>query len=793
MFKKFFSALVVASMLASTTAFAFGETTEQGNTTTSSNGTDSNGQSITYISSFSVSPTTFDPKQGQSVTLSYKLNATANVYAYVVSDEDVSVPVVFVPQATQTSGTYSYTWYGKAENSATGKLLLDGLYTVKLFVYDGSGNNVSDYSKTVMLGSIATPEISNLKVTPTTFSDQNNGKTTISFDVDQDSYLTVEVKKGNNVVKTYNNYNANDFFVAGAVHSIEWNAKDDAGNYVTPGVYNVVITSTNGKGTDTANVDVNVEQGVSSAGALTNFTLNPSSNWNPADSVIEIDFDLTEHVNRLTVEAVNGSKTVEILDDKYVDSYDYEEMWDGTDDNGDAVKPGMWKIVIIADNDVITKTINVVYEEASVKESFVTKNSFDPSEGEVTTLVFKADADAVATVEVYNGSKREEVVMRDMYVSKNRWYSVTWDGSDNDGDNVSNGNGWMFRVFLENPIEKNVYSSQDVQFKIETDEVSNKKTNITNDWTTPVFDKNNNDALEFSYVLDAPADVYLAIYSGVSTSGTAEMELLNYVSQSSGSHTVSWNGLNKYGKKAKDGSYSYKLISRASGNNKETEIGNFVIGNSGDKYVDPVDPTEDSAACGDYYWDVKYLSNNNELCAAIAWATEEGIFSGNPDGSFKPYNSINRAEVLKVVLNAFHMPILSMDGTNQGFTDVDAFAWYMPYLKTGKQYGLIHGYADKTVRLENTINRVELLKLVMEASPNYNGYGFSSGSSASYADVPFTSENAWFRSYASVAYLYDLFNTYSTNGQKYLSPGQDVQRGEVPLLLYRMSMGGLLK
>lgn len=798
MFKKFLSALIVASLLASTSAYAFGETTQQGNTTTSPNGTYANGQSITYISDFSVSPTTFDPKQGQTVKLNYKLNAAAKVYAYVVSEDDFSVPVVFVEQEAQAAKSYSHTWYGKSGNTVNGSLLEDGEYTVNLYVYDNSGNRLADYSKTVMLGSLATPDVSNLKVTPTTFSDENNGKTTITFDIDQPSYLKVEVKKGNYVVKTFNDYNGNDAYQPGDVHVIEWDGKNNSGNYVTPGVYNVVVTSTNSKGTDTADVDVNFEEGLSHSGALENFKLNPANSWDPVDSVLEIDFDLLKDVQRLRVEAVKGSKSVEIIDDRRVDADDYEEYWDGTDDDGDYVKPGDWKIVITADSDVVTKTISVNYEQSSVKDFFVTKDSFDPSEDEVTTLVFKANADALATVEVFNGSKREAVVLRDMYVSKNRWYDVTWDGMDNDGDEVDDGNGWFFRVFLENPVEDDVYTSKDVPFVIEEDYVSNKKTNVTNDWTTPVYDNDHFDSLEFSYALDGPAEVYLAVYDGTSTSGKSEMELLNYVYQDAGLHTVSWNGKNMYGKKAKDGVYSYKLVSKASGNSKDTEFGSFVIGNSGFTYIDEEDypkndELETDGSCGDYYWDVKYLSKNNELCTALAWVTEEGIFSGHPDKSFKPYESINRAEVLKVVLNAFNMPILSLDGTSQGFVDVDPFAWYMPYVRTGKQYGLIEGYADKTARLQQTINRVELLKFVMEASPNYTGYEFSNGPVASYEDVPFTADTAWFQNYASVAYLYDLFNTYSTNGKKYLRPGQDVQRGEVALLLYRMAKADLLK
>ena len=124
----------------------------------------------------------------------------------------------------------------------------------------------------------------------------------------------------------------------------------------------------------------------------------------------------------------------------------------------------------------------------------------------------------------------------------------------------------------------------------------------------------------------------------------------------------------------------------------------------------------------------------------------------------------------------------------------------MPYVRTAVFYGMLDGYGDGTARLENNVNRVELLKFVLEASNQFTGYEFATGyyypESAYtydfYADVAYDSNSMWFYDYANAAYQYELYNTYFVNGQEYLHPAQLVERGEVALLLYRMAKADLL-
>lgn len=63
------------------------------------------------------------------------------------------------------------------------------------------------------------------------------------------------------------------------------------------------------------------------------------------------------------------------------------------------------------------------------------------------------------------------------------------------------------------------------------------------------------------------------------------------------------------------------------------------------------------------------------------WA-DSGIISGYPDGTFKPDNPVTRAELAKILTNAFELtetPLLD-------YTDINSSAWYYPYLKCAAKY-----------------------------------------------------------------------------------------------------------
>jgi len=101
---------------------------------------------------------------------------------------------------------------------------------------------------------------------------------------------------------------------------------------------------------------------------------------------------------------------------------------------------------------------------------------------------------------------------------------------------------------------------------------------------------------------------------------------------------------------------------------------------------------------------------------AIDYVQDEGIVDGYDDGSYKPDQTINRAEFTKIIVEAwFEVEDDSTDSSDLEFTDVED-AWYVPYIRTAQAEGLIDGYDDGTFKPADEINFVEAAKIISEAS-----------------------------------------------------------------------------
>jgi len=98
---------------------------------------------------------------------------------------------------------------------------------------------------------------------------------------------------------------------------------------------------------------------------------------------------------------------------------------------------------------------------------------------------------------------------------------------------------------------------------------------------------------------------------------------------------------------------------------------------------------------------------------AVTKLVESDIISGNADGSLKPLANINRAEFLKTLIVATDQPLSNSLGS--GFADVPAGAWFAPYVNTAVALGWAKGYPDGSFKPGNPINRAEVSKLLTEA------------------------------------------------------------------------------
>lgn len=104
------------------------------------------------------------------------------------------------------------------------------------------------------------------------------------------------------------------------------------------------------------------------------------------------------------------------------------------------------------------------------------------------------------------------------------------------------------------------------------------------------------------------------------------------------------------------------------------------------------------------------LQESHKNYDAIIYLQEHGIINGYPDNTFKPDNPVNRSEFLKIIIEGSNIDLNVTRETP--FPDVNHSAWYSPYLKKAYAEGWITGYPDGTFKPEQTINKVEALKVL---------------------------------------------------------------------------------
>lgn len=103
------------------------------------------------------------------------------------------------------------------------------------------------------------------------------------------------------------------------------------------------------------------------------------------------------------------------------------------------------------------------------------------------------------------------------------------------------------------------------------------------------------------------------------------------------------------------------------------------------------------------------VSKDSYSYEAIDFMMNNKIISGYEDGTFKPKNSITRAEFAKII------SVLVPAGTNTGAscpcTDISA-SWAKEYIEKIYRAGYITGYPDGTFRPDNPITRAEFMVIV---------------------------------------------------------------------------------
>jgi flagellar hook assembly protein FlgD len=237
--------------------------------------------------------------------------------------------------------------------------LSEGTHTVVVEATDLDGNTArKEWRFTIRLG--APVEITDLRVSPNPFSPNGDGiddVLNIHFRLSGDAVLTITVVDSQNkIVKTL----ANEQPFNQGEHDLTWDGKKDDGEMAPTGTYGVRIAIVReGRQTNVVEATVTADQeplsisGVSVTPErmrLTKETLTVAFNLSQ-DAKVTVKVYLGENteddgyaVRTITIDGKKGSNAV---------------SWDGKDDSGRFVKPGIYAVAIEADNITLASRVSL--------------------------------------------------------------------------------------------------------------------------------------------------------------------------------------------------------------------------------------------------------------------------------------------------------------------------------------------------------------------------------------------------------------------------------------------------
>lgn len=166
------------------------------------------------------------------------------------------------------------------------------------------------------------------------------------------------------------------------------------------------------------------------------------------------------------------------------------------------------------------------------------------------------------------------------------------------------------------------------------------------------------------------------------------------------------------------------------------------------------------------------VAANHPNAAAINFVQSEGIVAGYPDGTFRPDDTINRAELSKIIIEANFAKTeiencIASNTENSWryvfFPDVKKGEWFADYICLAKIETIVAGYDDGSFRPANLVNFAEAAKIISGA------FGYSAGS-----------DEVWFKPFVDELAIRAAIPTTITSFDK------NITRGEMAEMIWRL-------
>jgi|GEM_PF-6834212 len=655
------------------------------------------------LSNVSFSPNPFNVVNDTAV-ISFWLSSSSTVSYNIFNN--LGQEVFASTGMSKSSGLNSVTYSGF--NNKSGGYLQPGTYTYTLYSYDANKNLYDQKSGTFQAVNTMTqqPLLSNVSLLYGTFYVQTQNQVfSYTLSSTGDVLLTVRNNQGSIVYSSGSQY----FNQSAGQKSITYNGRDNSGALLQTGTYTFTLNSYpvgNSQPSDakTGVFDVVNTGFVSQNPMLSDVSFTPNT-FNPAKENASVGFNLSQSGN-VNFQILKNGNTVYTSSQMSRPAGQNYITYTGYDNSGSFLSSGAYSYRVMS----YTSSGNVadsytgsfqVQQTASDPSQYINSYSFSPQTFDPQTTSATVSFNLASPIfvifraEDMNGNVRFE--KSQFFGSGNN--SFTYNGRDNNGNVLPSGAyTYKLLVFKSN----GSLETRQGTFSLTTSTVNpgGNAPFIISSSVTPDPYSPYSGPLTVSYNVTASAYVTVLILQDNNIVATLKLN-----QQEVGSRTAAWDGKLMNGELAPVGNYKFRVSAYNAFGQSNIAEGSFKLSYTGGNQTSVCAGFADVPASAPYCAAIQEMKK-----LGVFKGYDDGTFRPTT-----PINRAETVKVILLALK-YNVPTTGWWFDSAGFKDVNSTAWYTPYLAAARLYGVINGYPDNTFRADNTVNRAEMLKIFIEAA-----------------------------------------------------------------------------
>ncbi|PIQ77743.1 hypothetical protein COV82_03065 [Candidatus Peregrinibacteria bacterium CG11_big_fil_rev_8_21_14_0_20_46_8] len=165
---------------------------------------------------------------------------------------------------------------------------------------------------------------------------------------------------------------------------------------------------------------------------------------------------------------------------------------------------------------------------------------------------------------------------------------------------------------------------------------------------------------------------------------------------------------------------------------------------------------------------------NNKYFAALKALKADNLVAGYGDGSFRPTNTVTRAEAITFILRVVDKEL--RENVPNIFPDVESSAWYVRFIATAFDLGFVKGHPDGTFKPDSNVTIAEFFTMLFEAAEADVDPQITIALTGQY------DPNEWYAPYIQEAMKKGVLGVF----EGVTSPDRLVTRGEIAQVIYTL-------